>query len=162
MLNITIRRPTLDDKEKLHDFSQLAITDTFLKEGIDKNTYDLEDEIETKKKYLQLDLDSNGIQRYFLIAELDGNIVGTIEYGKSSDLISSCTNGELGHLVELGTAFVKPDLQNQGIGSLLLRAMDDKMLERGIVEYCLDSGYSNAQKIWTKKFLWTFIWKSIR
>lgn len=152
MLNIIVRRPTLHDKEKLHDFFQLAITDTFIKEGIDKNTYDLNDEIQTKKKYLQLDLESDGKQRFFLIAELDGNVVGTIEYGKSSNLISSCTNGELDHLVELGTVFVRPDLQNQGVGSLLIKSMEEEMLERGIEEFCLDSGYSNAQKIWIKKF----------
>ncbi|MBZ2174316.1 GNAT family N-acetyltransferase [Schnuerera sp. xch1] len=152
MLNIEIRRPKLKDKEELHNFFKIVIKDTFIREGIENNVYDLEQEIKFKKKYLQYDLDSNGKLRYFLIAEHNENIIGTIEYGQSSDLIDSCTNGELKHLVEVGTVFVRPDYQKQGIGNLLLNSIYEAMKNRGIEEFCLDSGYSNAQKIWIKKF----------
>lgn len=152
MLNIKIRRPKLEDKEELNDFFKWVLKDTFIKEGIEKNTYDLNEEIEFKKKYLQYDLDSNGILRYFLIAVHNKNIVGTIEYGKSSDLIDKYTNGELKHLVEVGTVFVRSDYQKQGVGNLLLNSMYEAMKDKGIEEFCLDSGYSNAQKIWIKKF----------
>lgn len=152
LLNIKIRRPKFEDKEELHDFFKLVITDTFIKEGIEKNIDDLEEEIEFKKKYLQYDLNSNGERRYFLIAEHNENIIGTIEYGQSSDLINSCTNGELKYLVEVGTVFVRPDYQKKGIGNLLLNSMYKAMKDRGIEEFCLDSGYSNAQKVWKKKF----------
>lgn len=152
LIDIKIRRPVHEDKAKLHEFFKLVITDTFKKEGIEEKIADLEEEIETKKKYLQLDLDSNGTLRYFLIAEHNEDIIGTIEYGKSSDLISKCTNGELKHLVEVGTIFVSPPYQNQGIGSLLLNSIYEVMETKGIKEFCLDSGYSISQKIWTKKF----------
>ena len=152
MLNITIRRPKMEDKEKLQEFFKLVINDTFIKEGIENEIYDLEEEIQTKNKYLQYDLESEGKLRYFLIAEYNENIVGTIEYGKSSELIDSCTNGELKDLFEVGTVFVMPDYQKQGISSLLLNAIYGVLIDRGIEEFCLDSGYSNSQKVWTKKF----------
>ena len=113
----------MEDKEKLQKFFKLVINDTFIKEGIENEIYDLEEEIQTKNKYLQYDLESEGKLRYFLIAEYNENIVGTIEYGKSSELIDSCTNGELKDLFEVGTVFVMPDYQKQGISSLLLNAI---------------------------------------
>ena len=152
MLDITIRRPKTEDKEKLHEFFKLVINDTFIKEGIENEIYDLEEEIQTKNKYLQYDLESGGKLRYFLIAEYKENIVGTIEYGKSSELIDNCTNGELKDFFEVGTIFVRPDYQKQGISNLLLNAIYGVLIDRDIEEFCLDSGYSNSQKVWTKKF----------
>lgn len=152
MLNIKIRRPQVEDKEELHNLFKLVLTDTFIKEGIENNIQLLEEEIECKKKYLQHDLDSNGKLRYFLIAEHNEKIIGTIEYGRSSDLINNCTNEKLAHLVEVGTVFVRPDYQRQGVGNLLLNAMFEILKDRGKKEFCLDSGYPNAQKIWMKKF----------
>lgn len=58
----------------------------------------------------------------------------------------------LKELAEIGTVFVKPDYQGQGIGNLLLNAMYLTLQSRGIEEFCLDSGYVNAQKIWKGKF----------
>lgn len=152
MLNIKIRRPKSEDKDELYDFFKLVIADTFMKEGIDQDTCDLEEEIELKKKYLQYDLDSKGEFRYFLIAEYKDTIIGTIEYGQASELINNCTNGKLAQLVEVGTVFVRPDYQKQGVGNLLLSAMYQALKDKGIEEFCLDSGYPSAQKIWMKKF----------
>lgn len=54
-------------------------------------------------------MSSNGEKRFFLIA-LDGDkIIGTIEYGAASDLISKCTDNALKNLNEVGTVFVDPD-----------------------------------------------------
>ncbi|HEL2030490.1 MULTISPECIES: GNAT family N-acetyltransferase [Bacillota] len=82
----------------------------------------------------------------------EGCIVGTIEYGPASDLINSCTHGKYKNLYEIGTVFVRPDYQGQGIGNLLLNAMIQELQCKGIKEFCMDSGYSNAQKIWRKRF----------
>jgi GNAT superfamily N-acetyltransferase len=84
---------------------------------------------------------------------LAGNkIIGTIEYGPASKLIHDCTNGELSNLDEVGTIFVLPGYQRQGIGNRLLAEMLHTLKARGIAEFCLDSGYRNAQTIWKKKF----------
>jgi GNAT superfamily N-acetyltransferase len=58
----------------------------------------------------------------------------------------------LKELAEVGTVFVHPDYQKQGIGNLLLNVMVLTFQNKGIEEFCLDSGYTNAQKIWKKKF----------
>lgn len=68
------------------------------------------------------------------------------------ELHDRCTNSKLMHLVEVGTVFVRPDYQKQGVGNLLLNAMYQALKDKGIEEFCLDSGYPGAQKIWLKKF----------
>ncbi|QQE73821.1 hypothetical protein KDJ56_18390 [Brevibacillus composti] len=41
--------------------------------------------------------------------------------------------------------------QRRGIGSLLLNLMICPLQARGIGEFCLDSGYKEAQKVWKKR-----------
>lgn len=143
MRNLEIRRPRPDDTEGLNDFFKIVITDTFIKEGIGDKLEDIASEIEVKKKYLE----SN--ERYFLIA-LDGEkIIGSIEYGPASELITNCIKREL---MEVGTVFVAPDYQRNGVGNLLLSSMFSTLQKKGIEEFCLDSGYRRAQRIWKKKF----------
>ncbi|EEK78676.1 N-acetyltransferase [Bacillus cereus] len=154
MYNVEIRRPNSDDLEKLHLFFRIVITNTYKNEGLSQLLNDIENEINMKKQYLKNDFDSNGEKRYFLLA-IDTNndkIIGTIEVGPTSTLINSCTGGVFKELYEIGTVFILPEYQRKGIGSLLLNTMFLTLLSRGITEYCLDSGYKNAQSIWTKKF----------
>jgi GNAT superfamily N-acetyltransferase len=150
--NVEIRRPKNDDAKELHHFFSTVIHDTFNKEGIGEKLDDIKDEIKVKEKYLQSDLESHGERRYFLIAIKDHKIVGSIEYGPSSELIRSCTNNDFKELIEVGTVFVHPDFQRNGIVNMLLNAIYMTLQEKGIEEFCLDSGYISAQKIWKKKF----------
>ncbi|MGG1575099.1 GNAT family N-acetyltransferase [Fictibacillus sp. NRS-1165] len=152
MFNVEIRRPSIKDVSLLHEFFRIVITDTFSKEGIGEKLEDLNEEIERKKDYLENDLNSEGLDRYFLIALVRDQMVGSIEFGPVSELIRSCTKGALKELMEIGTVFVHRDCQGQGIGNLLLSRMYATLQNRGINEFCLDSGYQSAQKIWTKKF----------
>ncbi|SFH96822.1 MULTISPECIES: GNAT family N-acetyltransferase [unclassified Bacillus (in: firmicutes)] len=154
MCNVEIRRPRMKDIEELNQFFSTTIKDTFAREGLSELLDDIENEIESKKEYLKCDFDSNGKNRYFLIAT-DTNcnkVIGTIEYGPASELINSCTNKVLKDLPEIGTVFVHPGYQRRGIGKLLLNTMFLTLLSRGIQEFCLDSGYTNAQKVWKGKF----------
>lgn len=150
VLNIEIRRPNLEDMHELHQFFRLVVTDTFIKEGIGHLSDDIEMEIETKKNYLKQDLESNGEKRYFLIALNQNKIIGTIEYGKASDLIRQCTANVLQDTNEVGTVFVHPEYQRRGIGSMLLNKMLITLHNRKIKEFCLDSGYKNAQEFGRK------------
>ncbi|TYR73148.1 GNAT family N-acetyltransferase [Rossellomorea vietnamensis] len=152
MLNLQIRRPSAWDIEELHHFFKTVITDTFRKEGIAEKVKDLEDEIESKKAYLQSDLESNGEKRFFLIAVDGDRIIGTIEYGAASELIRECTEGAFKDLIEVGTVFVHPDYQRRGVANLLLNKMYSTLHFRGIEEFCLDSGYVSSQMIWKKKY----------
>jgi len=149
---IEIRRPRLADIEELNAFFKTVLIDTFAREGITNMDEDIKSEIETKGIYLNRDLDSNGENRYFLIALIEDKIIGSIEYGASSELIDKCTEGALKEIVELGTVFVHPNYQRQGVGNLLLNEMYKTFKEKGVKEFCLDSGYSNAQKVWKSKF----------
>jgi GNAT superfamily N-acetyltransferase len=149
---VETRRPRMEDLEELNQFFKTVITDTFAREGLAGLIDDIEAEIESKKNYLQMDLDSRGKKRYFLIALAENKIIGTIEYGPASELIRDCTNGKLGNLVEVGTVFVRPDYQRQGIGNRLLGEMLKILKDQGFVDFFLDSGYRNAQTIWKKKY----------
>lgn len=152
MDSIIIRRPETKDQKALHHLFVTVLTDTFEKEGISDQTYDLNEEIRTKMEYLNRDLESDGKDRFFLIAELHGSPIGTIEYGPSSHLIDTCTKGVLKSLPEVGTVFVHPNYQRKGIGTMLLDALLASMRVQGIEEFCLDSGYRAAQQVWLKKF----------
>lgn len=154
MYRVEIRRPQMEDYEELTQFFSTVIKDTFAREGISELVDDIEHEIESKKQYLSSDFNSNGENRYFLIAidKKSNKVIGTIEYGPASELILKCTDGALNGLYEIGTVFVHPDYQRRGIGNLLLNVMFLTLINRGIQEFCLDSGYTNAQKIWKKKF----------
>ena len=152
MHNIEIRRPRKMDIEKLYQFFKDVIIDTFARENLAELRDDIENELNCKMDYLKSDFTSDGKNRYFLLAVEGEKIVGTIEYGPASDLIDRCTSGELKVWDEVGTVFVHPHYQGQGIGNLLLEEMMRTLQMKGIKEFCLDSGYTVAQKIWKKKF----------
>jgi GNAT superfamily N-acetyltransferase len=152
MKNIKIRRPVYEDTAELNDFFNMVITDTFIKEGIGGLLEDMEKEIEVKKEYLLQELSSRGEARYFLLAQAGGKIIGTVEFGPASRLILENTNQEYSHLFEVGTVFVHPDVQGEGVGSKLLSSLYPVFCERGIEEFCMDSGYKRAQEIWKMKF----------
>ncbi|MBL4934141.1 GNAT family N-acetyltransferase [Clostridium sp. YIM B02515] len=152
MDNITISRPNTEEAELINEFFKIVLIDTFKRNGIEDLADTLAEEIKDKRKCLNEDIESNGRDRYFLIAKDNDKIVGSIEYGPSNDLIYSCTNGELKDLVEIGTVFVHPDYQNKEIGSKMLNEIFQRLREEGIEEFCFDSGYKKAQKTWSKMF----------
>ncbi|PPA69279.1 GNAT family N-acetyltransferase [Jeotgalibacillus proteolyticus] len=152
MLNIEIRTPKAEERKQLNQFFETVITDTFSKEGIGHQTEDIKEEISTKKNFLESYFTSNGKERFFLIALSNGKMIGSIEFGPASDLIKECTTNAYSRLMEIGTVFVHPDFQRNGVGNLMLKCIYKELQKRGIVEFCLDSGYTSAQKIWMKKF----------
>jgi len=149
---IDLKRPSSDDFAELRRFFELVITDTFEKEGISHLVQDRQNEIEEKGNYLRMDLDTNGRDKYFYIALHNKKIIGTIEYGPSSSLIHHLTHGALDRVPEIGTVFVHPNFQRQGVANVLLNAIFLTLLGKGVQEFCLDSGYTNAQQVWRKKF----------
>lgn len=152
MINIEISRLKVEDIELINEFFEIVLRDTFERNGISGLVDLIVEEIEDKRRCLNQDIESDGKNRYFLIAKENDKIVGSIEYGQSNELISSCTNGELKELVEIGTVFVHPEYQKNGIGSRMLNLIFIELKKNSIKEFCLDSGYKSAQKIWTRKF----------
>lgn len=152
MINIESSRPKFEDIELINKFFEIVIRDTFERNGIGNLVDEIIEKIEDKRRRLNQDIESDGKNRYFLIAKEGDKIVGSIEYGPSNELIISCTNGQLKELVEIGTVFVHPDYQNKGIGSRMLKLIFIEMNKNEIKEFCLDCGYKIAQKIWINKF----------
>jgi ribosomal protein S18 acetylase RimI-like enzyme len=152
LLKVEIRRPKIEDQEELNQFFRTVLTDTFAREGLADLVEDIEADIEGKKKYLQMDFETSGEKRYFLIALTNNKIIGTITCGIANELIQECTNGALRNTIEIGTIYVLSEYQRQGVGNQLLAEMLKTLMAREIQEFCLDSGFKTAQTIWKKKF----------
>lgn len=151
MKNISIHRPTPMNIEELHQLFTIVITDTYEKEGLGDYIEEINSEIEEKKKFLQEDIESNGEKRFFLAASYQKKIVGVIAYGPCGELIKKLSDNKYNHVGEIGTAFVLPEHHNKGIGTILLNSMYLALIGMNIDEFCLDSGYTKAKKIWSKK-----------
>lgn len=149
-MNIEIRRPKIDDVEELKALFRDTVNEVFDREGIDEPELK-KDEINEKQAFLMEDLNSEGKDRYFLIAVVGNEIAGTIAIGPSNSLIHEAVGEKLDEVLEIGTVYVHPNHQKKGIGMKLMNAMYITLMSRGIYEFCLDSGYKSAQKIWTRK-----------
>lgn len=91
-----------------------------------------------------------GVQ--FLVAKIDGEVVGVISGSPCGPDIRRCTQEQLAAVPELGSLFIRPEWQGRGIGSCLISSMVILLAERGETHFCLDSGYRLAQQRWLRKF----------
>lgn len=148
---ILLQRLTAKDMVDLEAFFKYCLKDVMEKEGIDDIDRFIKEETDEKMGFAQRDLDSSGKDYFFLVAKSDEKILGTIAYGPAGSLIVELSNGAYDKYGEIGSVLVHPDYHNQGIGTLMLNAMYLVMLGKGITSFCLDSGYTIAKKIWTKK-----------
>ena len=112
----------------------------------------IEAEVENKKKVLEAALNKEKTGIMVLIAKINDEVIGTIAFGPCSEVIRQCTNDEFSNVGELGSLFTLPKYQGKGIGSALIKEMISTLGKRGIKEFCLDSGYRQAQKRWLRKF----------
>lgn len=152
MKNIEILRPNLNDVDALSVFFKNVIADTYVNEGVGDLVDDIEDEVISKNKYIQIDLDSAGMDRFFLLAKHEGKIIGTAALGPVSDLIIECSEAKLKNHIEIGSVLVDPSYQKQGVASLLMNSIFIVLMARNVSEFCLDSGYREAKKVWVKRF----------
>lgn len=105
---IVIRRPKMEEIDSIHEFFAIVLKDTFEKNEIDNLKELFEEEVEDKKRCIHQDFLSNGKDRFFLLAEYNHEIIGSIEYGLSNELLNQCTNNEMKDILEIGTVFVHP------------------------------------------------------
>lgn len=145
-----IRRLTEKDLKPLRVFFKRVIKDTYEKEGVGDLVDDILDEVNSKIEYVAKDLETNGQSHYFLVYEQESKIIGTSAFVPSGHLIYDHVP-ELKTVMELGSVLIDPDYQNKGIGTKLV---DKTILElkKRYTEFCLDSGYKIAKKIWSKRF----------
>jgi len=152
MNNLSITKFTKDDIKSVYTVFELSIADAFHKEGIEDCEEDIIIQVEEKKKLINSLLDNKESGLYFLVAKVDDNVIGTISFGPCGDAIKNSTNNELNSIGELGSLYILPDYQDKGVGTALINSMIKYIHGLGIKEFCLDSGYSGAQKRWTRKF----------
>ncbi|OWR32123.1 GNAT family N-acetyltransferase [Saccharibacillus sp. O23] len=169
---VVIRRLSRTDELSACQVFEQAIRDAFAQEGLADSEDDIAYEISHKSDKLRAALDAAeaGVQEgerfspgmpaqpFFLIADLEGETVGTISFGPCGDLIRELSEGRLNGVGELGSLYIRPDLQGLGIGSKLIAGMMQELRARGIESFCLDSGYGRAQKRWRRKFGEPYAW----
>lgn len=152
MKGLIIERLHENDIDQASKFLHYVIEDTFIKNDLGYLQDEINKEAAEKREYLLSDVATKGQKHFFLIAKYKDTIVGTIESSPDDDFISNCTNGELSGITKIGTLYIDPSYQKQGIGSKLLDAMFNELHQKDVHQFCLDSGFVSAQKIWTKKF----------
>jgi GNAT superfamily N-acetyltransferase len=149
---LTISTFTGADAEATVSFFKASISNTFEQEGVGHLQEDIKQEIEKKRKLVLASLDPMNLDTYFLIAKVDETIVGAVSFGPCGEDIQSCTEHQLDAVGELGSLYVLPSYQGQGLGSALIKEMLNVLQEQGIHQFCLDSGYKRAQARWLRKF----------
>lgn len=131
---------------------EASITDAFEQEDLGHLQEDIQGEIDDKQKKARSSLEQVNSDTLFLVAKADDKVVGTISYGPCGEAIQICAEHQLDHLGEVGSLYVMPSYQNQGIGSALIKELMYLLKEQGIEQFCLDSGYTRAQVRWQRKF----------
>lgn len=150
MKNIIIRRPKWNDQQEIDHLFSKTIRGAFEKEGAGDAIDEIEEQVCHKQSLISEDLKSKGGSRFFLVAELNGKIVGTISHGLRSELIAECADRDVSNMQEIASVYVLPEYQGQGITKILLSSMLLCLVSKGISEFCLDTGYENARQVWTK------------
>lgn len=143
---------TRADMKSAYQVFKTSIPDAFKKDGIGFLKEDIQREILHKKNLLNDSLDLLDSGTHFLVAKLGETVVGTISFGACGEETRDCTDNQLQHVGELGSLYILPDHQGQGIGSALINAMVEHLYKQDIEQFCLDSGYKLAQKRWLRKF----------
>ncbi|MFH5834971.1 GNAT family N-acetyltransferase [Proteiniclasticum sp. C24MP] len=149
--SVHIVKPGPEDLDGTNWVFETVVRDAFQKEGLGHLEDEISGEILHKKKMLKEAVEEEG-EVFFLVARLNGRIIGTISFGPCGEIIRECTGGALEGVGELGSLLILPELQSQGIGSQLIHAMIHELHRRGIEKFSLDSGYKRAQKRWVRKF----------
>jgi GNAT superfamily N-acetyltransferase len=148
---VCIESLTEQTRQLVKNHFSLCIPLAFELQGLGDLKSVISSEIAFKQRLIDESLESNA-STSFLIAKIQNEVVGVISVGPCGKEIMDCTHQEWAALKEIGSLYVHPQFQNQGIGSLLIHTAVKKLDEQGIDEFCLDSGYQHAQTKWCRKF----------
>ncbi|MEK5235772.1 GNAT family N-acetyltransferase [Paenibacillus sp. FSL L8-0470] len=149
---LTIHTLTQGDRRLVSQLFKSTISDAFEKEGLGHLQEDIQHEVDNKKQMVDAFLNPANTDIYFLVAKIDGKVVGTISFAPCDEDIRSCTGNQLDDVGELGSLYVLPSYQGLGVGSRLIKELMAYVGKQGIEQFCLDSGYQRAQAKWLQKF----------
>lgn len=152
MTDIQIIDATIEDKEEIFAFFTDVLIHTFRDNNIWDMQEDLIDEIAEKKNFFLESMVKPEKGRRFLLAKKRDRIIGCVAIGPANDTIVKGSQGQCAGWVELGTVFVHPHSQKNGLGTQLIREMETRLKTQGIHHYALDSGYPISKQIWTRKY----------
>ncbi len=147
-----IRKLTKSDLISSFRLYETTIPVAFHSENLGHLMDEIGKEIEHKKTMLQSSLSTENSDLFFMVAIEDETVIGAISYGLPGNEIRQCMDETLTGINEVGSLYVLPNKQNQGVGSDLIEAMKQELNRLGIDTFCLDSGYKQAQRKWLVKF----------
>lgn len=141
-----------EDYQSLKIFFEMMVIDTFKKNRIYHLKKDLNQEISDKMIFLKNYFETHKEKRRqkLFIIKKSKKIIGSIAIDKANDLIVDSTHGLFKNKIEIGSFFIHPDYQRQGLGQFMLKESIQWMKNNHIEAFCLDSGYPLAQIFWQK------------
>ncbi|MFP4078198.1 MAG: N-acetyltransferase family protein [Candidatus Izemoplasmataceae bacterium] len=149
-LDLTIIDATPDHEEAIRTLWDRVIQDAFKRQGMDEH-HNPADELDFKMDQLT-EAWHHPSQRYFLAYE-NAKLIGTMAYGKPPNRgIRRRTGGALNNTVEIGSLYIHPDYQRQGIGKTLLIHALKTLHSEGVDTVCFDSIIESSKTIWLKLF----------
>jgi GNAT superfamily N-acetyltransferase len=151
-MEIIVTRPTGKDLIEIENLFLGTIKDTFKREGIDlSHSSDIKPEIKNCTDTLKRDFQSNGQDEYFLIAQINNKIAGTIAYGSVNNIIRNNLDIDFNNIQEIKSAYILPEFQRIGVASKLFKKILIKLHKNKTEEFCLDCGFTISQNFWIKK-----------
>jgi GNAT superfamily N-acetyltransferase len=148
-MEIKIRRPAFNEIEQIVAVFRESFSVAMKLEGVPEKQIlkEADEEAESLRECLQKDFASAGAETFFLVAIAENTIVGLCGLKPPDHLITdnySIKNG----IPEVGFMYILPGFQTNGIGKRLLKGILEELQRKQVNEFCLDSGFKVAQKIW--------------
>lgn len=153
-MRLIIRRPKKEDIPKIKEVFHSAISYAFEADGIADREDGIVEEVEKQLACLQSDFNSYGTETYYLIAEVENQIIGTIAYKTElpeDDFVRKNLKFDLKGIPEITSVYVSSDFQGKGIGSLLFNSILLVLTGKGVRGICMDGGYQKSIQFWTRK-----------
>lgn len=145
-----IKKPLKCNLPQLEEFFKIVISDIARREKIEISDF-VDEEVRGKIKYCN-NYFKEGSNISILIA-LDGEkIIGTISSSYCNSDIKNVIKDLKKDSMKIGTVYIYPSYQRNGIGKILLNEMYKILKSKNVEEFYLDSGYKSAQIYWAKNF----------
>jgi len=149
--DLVVRMATEKDFQDLMEVYKQTIRRAFEDEGVGHLEDFILQEFDYKEKSLRAFYQGQD-KRHILLAELEGQVVGTISFGPLGKETRDNVEADFPSEGELGGMYILPDFQGMGLASILIKRLIHDLDQAGIQEVSFDSGYELAQAKWIKKF----------
>jgi len=147
---LTIQKATPKDKLAIRALWKAVIEDAFKVDKVDQH-HKSEDELAFKMEQLEQAFNNQDAQ--YFIARINDDVVGTIAYSTPPNRgILKRTNNALIDEMEIGSLYINPAYQKQGLGKTLLLFILKQLDQKNIEKVCFDSIIETSKQIWVRMF----------